>query len=437
MKRKAQKQNGFRAALARALANERWTQFTVPLFCILLTLLVSSLFLLFLGKNPLQAFLSFFAGNGFAQKANYGTGAGMLSDFFDFLNLMAPMLFAALSFIFAFRCGLFNIGISGQMLLSGFIASVTVGYAGSLPAWVAKPLVLLIAVAVGGALGALVGFLKVRFNIHEVVSTIMINYIISYLTGFFINAYYVDPISRASRAITTQARLTYARVPLFGYYCNIPLGILFAILTAILVTYVLNRTVFGFELQAVGSNRACSRYSGINVGKRMVTSLAISGMLAGLAGVTYYMGYLNFIIPKSLPSMGYDAIATALLGNSSPIGAIFASALITIFQNGASYMSSVLGVAKEIASVITGILLLFAGIGAYYRYRAQRYLEHLKDAEAEAAASSETSGVAPQKATGEAENVAAPNAMSALQKKSSGKQAKEESEASQKGAPRV
>ncbi len=376
---KKMNEKGFKATLARFLTNEKWSGFTVPLFCIVLMLIVSSIFLLILGKNPGTAFISFLAGNGMAMKASYGAGSGMLSDFFQFLNVMAPMLLAALAFIFAYRCGLFNIGIAGQMLLSGFVASITVGYMKDLSPWVARPLVVLVGIVVGAALGAVVGFLKYKFNIHEVVSTIMINYIISYLTGFFINSKFVDPVSRASKVISPASRLTMTKVLIGGFYCNVPLGIIIAIVMAFVVHFIFEKTVFGFELRAVGSNRNAARYAGINVGKQIIFSMMISGILAGLAGVTYYLGYTNQILPKTLAGMGYDAIATALLGNSSPLGAILASMLITVFQNGSNYMSSVLGVAKEIASVITGILLLFSACGGFFRFVAKGYLDRLED----------------------------------------------------------
>ena len=372
-------EHGFKSTLARFLTNERWSGLTVPLFCIVLMLIVSSIFLLILGKNPLTAFYSFLAGNGMAPKASYGSGSGMLSDLFQFLNVMAPMLLAALSFIFAYRCGLFNIGISGQMLLTGFMASITAGYMKGLSPFIAKPLVVIIGLIIGAALGAAVGYLKYKFNIHEVVSTIMINYIISYLTGFFINSRFVDPVSRASKTITPASRLTLTKVMIGGYYCNIPLGIIIAVVMAFIVHFIFEKTVFGFELRAVGSNRHAASYAGINVGRQIVFSMMISGMLAGLAGVTYYLGYTNQILPKTLPGMGYDAIATALLGSSSPLGAILASMLITIFQNGSNYMSSVLGVAKEIASVITGILLLFSACGGFFRLVAKSHLDKEAD----------------------------------------------------------
>ena len=378
-KEKVPSEKGFFAWLAKVLGHEKWNSVTVPIFTIILTLIVSSIFLLILGKNPPTAFYSFLAGNGFAAKASYGAGNGMLSDFFAFLNIMAPMLLAALAFIFAYRCGLFNIGIAGQMLMSGFMATILVGYNKALPAAVAKPLVIIVGFVVGGLLGAFVGFLKYRFNIHEVVSTIMINYIISFLTGFFINSRYVDSITRSSKICSSAARLTWTKVLIGGYYCNVPLGIVVALIMVFVVKFIFDRTVFGFDLRAVGSNRNAATYAGINVGKSIIMSMMLSGCLAGLAGVTYYLGYTNTIIPKTLAGMGYDAIATALLGNNTPVGAIFASVLITIFQNGANYMSSTLGVAKEIASVITGILLLFSACSGFFRYLSKNKLNRIAD----------------------------------------------------------
>jgi simple sugar transport system permease protein len=228
-------------------------------------------------------------------------------------------------------------------------------------------------------------FLKYRFNIHEVVSTIMVNYIVNYLTGFFINTYYADALTRSMKICGSNARLTWANVQLAGVKCNIPLGIVLAVVAAFVVKFIFDKTVFGFELRAVGLNPKCARYTGIKVGNRVVVSLMLSGILAGLAGVTYYCGYYNTIVPKTLPDLGYDAIAVALLGNSSPIGSIFAGILISIFQTGSNYMSSTLGVAKEIASLITGILLLFSACGGFFRYLAHRRLERAADEAAQLA----------------------------------------------------
>ncbi len=355
---------------AAAMLTGRYGSVWISLLTILMTIITAGVLLLIMQKDPVTAFRGFLQGCGFLPKASYGGGSGMLSDLFDFLNYLAPLLLASLAFIVAFKAGLFNIGISGQMLASGFIATVLVGYNKEMPAGLAKPLVLLIGIVVGALIGALVGFLKYRFNIHEVVSTIMINYIISYLTGFFINNNYVDMLTRTSRICTPAARLTWTNVMIGGVNCRVPLGIGIAILMAIIAQIVFDRTTFGFELKAVGLNKTCARYFGVGVGRSVVLSMAFSGMLAGLAGVTYYLGYTNTIIPKTLVGMGYDSISVALLGNASPVGSIFAAGVVAVFQQGANYMSSMVGVAKEIASLITGILLLYASCAAYIKMKA-------------------------------------------------------------------
>ena len=360
--------------LARRLTG-KYASLWVSVIAILLTIVTATVLLLLIGKNPLVAIRSFLQGCGFLAKENYGGGSGQLTDLLDFLNYLTPLILASLAFIVAFKAGLFNIGISGQMMLAGFTATVLVGYNKALSPFIAKPLVLLIGLVVGGLTGVLVGYLKYRFNIHEVVSTIMINYIISYLIGFFINTYYLDMMTRNSKVCTPEARLTLTNVMIGNMKCKIPLGLIIAVLVALLVSFLFRKSVLGFEIKAVGQNRRCSEYSGIRVSRTILISMGLSGAIAGLAGVAYYLGYTNTIIPKSLPAMGYDSISVALLGSGSPIGSIFAAVVVAVFQQGANYMSSSVGVVKEIASLITGIMLLFASCGNYMKYRAARTMQ--------------------------------------------------------------
>ena len=159
---------------------------------------------------------------------------------------------------------------------------------------------------------------------------------------------------------------------------DIPLGIILAIITVILVRFVMNRTVLGFEMKAVGCSETAAKYAGIKVGKNIVLTMFISGALSGLAGVTYYLGYFASIQPKVLTSTGFDAIAVSLLGNNNPIGIIFSSFLITVIGKGSTYMSSASGIQQEIASVITGIILLFSACGAFIRYKTGRLRDMTK-----------------------------------------------------------
>ncbi|MBS6558797.1 MAG: ABC transporter permease [Clostridiales bacterium] len=364
----------------KVLGNEKRQAITIPLFSILISLIVGMILIAVLGKNPFTAYLNLLQGSGLFPKPKYSAYQGMLTDFTSFLNMMTPMLFASLAVAVALKAGLFNIGVSGQMLTAGFIASVTVGYS-QLVAPVAKPLVLIIGILAGALVGCLIGFLKYKFNINEVVSSIMLNYIAQYLFSFFINTRYIDDISRQSIAVKEASRLTLLKTPIGNLKVDLPLGIILAIIIAIGMKFLLDRTRLGYEIKTVGSNREAARYAGINVGKTMVLSMILSGALAGLAGVTYYLGYVQSIQPKVLASTGFDAIAVALLGNSNPIGIIFSSFLITAVTKGSGYMNSASGIETEIASVITGLILLFSACGAFLRHLVKRWKTEIEEQE--------------------------------------------------------
>lgn len=360
------------------IGHEKRQKIAIPVFSILVALIAGGIVIALLGHNPFYAFYNLLQGCGIAPKASYAGKKGMITDFMDFMDNLTPMIFAALAVAVALRSGLFNIGVSGQMLAAGFLATVTVGYT-SLAAPIAKPLVVIIGILAGACVGGLIGFLKYRFNINEVVSSIMINYILEYVISFFINMYFVDPVSRQSKNVSTAARLTFTDVEVGGYKMDIPLGIILAILTVFLVRFIMNRTVLGFEMKAVGCSRTAAKYAGIKVGKNIVITMVISGALSGLAGVTYYLGYFASIQPKVLTSTGFDAIAVSLLGNNNPVGIIFSSFLITVISKGSTYMSSASGVQQEIASVITGIILLFSACGAFVRYKTGRLRDTVKE----------------------------------------------------------
>ena len=155
--------------------NKIWNAVKIPLLAILCSLVAAGIIIALTGSNPFRAYYSLLQGSGLAPKSSYANYKSMLTDFLSFVNFFTPMIFAALAVAVALRAGLFNIGVSGQMLAAGFTATVLIGYSG-LNAVIAKPLVLIVGMVVGGLVGALVGFLKYRFNINEVVSTIMLNY---------------------------------------------------------------------------------------------------------------------------------------------------------------------------------------------------------------------------------------------------------------------
>lgn len=374
-----QNSNWIRKIFVKALGNEKYQFITIPVFSILVSFLVGAIVILILGKNPLQAYGNLLQGSGLWVKEKYAGGKSMLTDFLSFVDYWTPMIFAALAVAVALKAGLFNIGVSGQMLAAGFIASITVGYS-TLAAPIAKPLVILICLIVGSLVGGLIGFLKHKFNINEVVSSIMINYIVEYVTAFFIYTKYVDPVSRQSKNIVDAARLTLKNVQIGELKADIPLGIILAIIVTFIIKYVFDKTTFGYEIKAIGFNGHASKYAGMNVGRNLIVAMMISGGLSGLAGATYYLGYFCSMQPKVLASLGFDAIAVSLLGNSNPTGILASSFLINIINKGSTYMSSKAGLDAEIASVITGLILLFSACGAYIRYLVKKNKDKLEEA---------------------------------------------------------
>lgn len=365
------KNNRKKSFPASCFGNEKMQTVTIPLFAIILSLFAVAIIIALQGKNPFVAYMNLLQGSGLLPKETYASYKSMLTDFTSFLNAWTPMIFASLSVAVALKAGLFNIGVAGQMLTAGFISSVLIGYS-PLPAVLAKPLVVIVGIIIGMLIGALVGWLKFKFNINEVVSTIMINYIAQYIISFFINTYYVNPVSRQSKLVSSESRLTLMDTLAGNLKIDLPLGIILAIASAFLIKFILDRTCFGFEMKSVGLSRNAAGYAGINVGRNIIYAMAVSGALAGLAGVTYYLGYFGSIQPRVLPSTGFDSVAVALLANSSPVGIIFFSFLITILSKGSTYLNSASGLESEITAVITGIILLFSACSAYIRYYVNR-----------------------------------------------------------------
>ena len=366
----------YKKAIVKMLGPGKAQYLRVSLFCIIISLIAGSVLLLLLGKNPIEGYISILQGAGFIPKARYAGHKSMFTDFMSLVNYTTPMIFSSLSFAVAMRCGIFNINMSGMMLFSGFIASITVGYS-SIPAPFAQILVVLIGMLSGALSGALVGWLKHRFNANEVVISIMFNYIVSYVASFFIQTMFIDPITRQSIKVGDNAMLTGVDTMVGNLRMDISYVFPLAVIAVILISFMFSKTRIGFELKAVGMNHSASRYAGIKIGRSVIFSMVLSGILAGLAGVSYYLGTFGSIQPRVVPSLGFDSIAVALLGNNSPLGCFLASFLVMTISNGTTYMSSRLGVLREIASLITGILLLFSACGGAFKALADKYKDEL------------------------------------------------------------
>ena len=329
-------------------------KFTQSLIAIIISLIFGALILWLMGKNPVTAYTDLLRGSGLMEKVRYSGRQNMFTDFMSFIDAMTPMIFASLAVALALKGGFFNIGVSGQMLFAGFCAHMA---AMILPSKIAVVIVGLIA---GALIGALIGWLKYRFNVNEVVSSIMMNSILMYLITFYINTFYINPVSRQSKSIISAARLTLSGFRWEGLKIDIALAFPLAVVTALFLHWFIERTTYGYEIKASGLSPNAAYYAGMNVNRTALMTMTLSGALAGLAGVSYFCGYLAAIQPGVVPSMGFDAIAVSLLGGNNPVGCVLASFLITVISKGSVYMSSRQNIDMEIASLVTAFILTFA-----------------------------------------------------------------------------
>ena len=275
-------------------------------------------------------------------------------------------MLVGLSVAFAFRTGLFNIGAAGQMLIGGLCATLVAHYV-----FLPRPIYLIVIIGaafLGGALwGVIPGLLKAKFNVHEVVATIMMNWIAYWSIYYFIPAYLKGPsleTESKSIAIEQTLRSPWLTKLFDGGYMN--LGLFVAIIAVFVIKFVLDKTTLGFELKAVGSNRFCAEYAGIKVNRNVIISMMIAGGLAGLAGMTYYTGYSRNIQIGVLPQMGFDGIAVALLGASNPIGVLFSALFFGMLQSGKGFMNAMTEVPPEIADTIIATIIYFTATSVLF-----------------------------------------------------------------------
>jgi simple sugar transport system permease protein len=273
------------------------------------------------------------------------------------LVVTTPYIFAGLAVALGFRGGLFNIGAEGQLFVAG-IASVFVGYSVTgLPAYIHMPLAILAGLLAGAIWGGIPGILKARTGAHEVINTIMMNYIAFRLTDYLLTGPMLAP--GANLPITPDV-LPTAEIPsLFSEPMRLHWGFFLALAVAGLVYWFMWKTPLGMEIRMVGANPRAARYAGIRIAWITVLTMALSGALAGMAGVSHLLGVERRLVSAFSSGYGFDAIALALLGNSHPAGVVLASLLFGFLRSGAARMQSVAGTPVELIRIIQALVIVF------------------------------------------------------------------------------
>jgi simple sugar transport system permease protein len=277
---------------------------------------------------------------------------------------------AGLAVAFAFRTGLFNIGVEGQLMV-GWFAAAYVGMAFELPKYIHIPFALVAAAFAGAIWGLVPGLLKATLRVHEVIVTIMMNYIALHVVNALIKT--VSGGGFKTERIKETASLRSEFLSNLTDYSTLHYGILVALAMVIVMWFILEKTKTGFELKSVGFNDHASQYAGMNVNKNIVLSMVISGAFAGLGGAMEALGtFGNMSSRGGFTGIGFDGIAVALLGANTPLGVIFGASLFGSLKYGANNMPNEAGIPVEIVSIVIALIIFFVASGYIIRVGLKR-----------------------------------------------------------------
>jgi ABC-type uncharacterized transport system permease subunit len=359
----------------------------VPALAVLTGLIIGAFAILISGANVFTAYGALFVGSfgdpvrfftGFQQLFTTGETAGLLKAIYPFTESLVtatPYIFAGLSVALGFRCGLFNIGAEGQFFI-GALCSAFVGYSlVGLPAYIHLPLALLGGAAGGAVWGIIPGYLKAKFGAHEVVNTIMMNWIAFKLSDWLLQG----PMQASGfRPVTPTVELSAQLPRFFPDPIRLNWGLILAFVVAYALYWFLFKTTLGFEIRSVGSNPDAAKYAGMSIVKNLVLVMAMAGGLAGLAGSAQVLGVDHWVGQGFSAGYGFDAIALALLGKSHPFGVVLAALLFGFLRSGATRMQSMAGIPIDIISIIQGMVIIFIAAPEIIRW-----LYRLKNIKAE------------------------------------------------------
>jgi len=349
-----------------------------PLIAVIAALVVGGIVVLIIGESPIQTYRLMF-GSAFSWPDGIG---------YTLFNA-TPLIFTGLAVAVAFRCGLLNIGAEGQLYIASFAAAwvgiklggvviqapdgaiVNTPYA-NLPMLILLPLCCVAAMAAGAVWGGIPGLLKAKFGSHEVINTIMLNFIAVALVSYFTQYHYKIPGDAILQTAPISPSAHIARLGKFipGLPERIPLNLAFilAILACVFVYLLLWKTKWGYEIRATGQNPSAAEYGGISIRKQIILAMAISGGLAGMVGINEVLGYRYRYYDGFSANYGYVGIAVALLGRNHPVGVFLAAILFAILLRGGIFVDAyTIHVSKDIVDMLQGIVIVFVAAEAMFR----------------------------------------------------------------------
>jgi len=310
-----------------------------------IALLVGAIVILISGDDPLVAYRALFRG-----------AFGGVRPLSETLVAATPLIFGGLAFSLAFRAGMFNIGVEGQLVLGGLAAGWVGAQAFGLPKLLHLPLALVAAMLVGGLWGAIPGALKARTGAHEVITTIMLNYLAARISAYAVGTN--GPLKGEAALPATDPALLSAQLNRLVPGERVNVGLLLGLVCAGLLWYLLFRTTFGYRVRTVGLSRGAAAYAGISWGRTITLAMMGSGLLAGLGGASEVLGLQGRYYDKFSPGYGFTSIAIGLVGRNHPVGVVLAAVLFGALNSGATAMQSAAGTSKELVQILQALVIL-------------------------------------------------------------------------------
>lgn len=325
---------------------------------VLLSILLGSLILLVNGYSPLEAYRGIIIGS-----------LGSWVALSETLTRTTPLIFTGLAVAIPRKAGLFNIGGEGQLMVGALAAAIVGASNLGLPPAVHIGLSLLAGIACGAIWASLVGYIKVSFGAHEVITTIMMNYIAALLTGYLVNYPW-----KAAESMVAQTEFVQPSAELLRLFPGgqLSIGLFMAIVSAFACGFILKRTVFGFELRAVGHNPGSAETSGISATHITIFAMIFAGALAGLGGGIEALGVHHQFIDGMSPGLGFDGVAVALVANSNPHAILLTALLFGALKTGGIHLDRTTSLPGDFGTLIQGLVIIFVAAPKMFIYLSRR-----------------------------------------------------------------
>lgn len=333
-----------------------------PVVSLLLAFLAGALVILLIGENPISTFKILLTGA-------FGSAVNISNT----LLKTTTLTLTGLSYAFAYRCGLVNIGAEGQMYVGALCATLVVMF---MPGpGVLVVILALIAGFLGGAIfGLLAGFLKVRFGANEVITTVMLNYVAMYLVQWAVCGPIQDPNSKAAQTAMFDTKYWLATLP----NSTLHVGVVLVVLSLVFFGIFLWKTAPGFGMQIVGQNKNAAAYAGINVKNNTLMAMFMAGGFAGLAGAIEVLGVQHRLLKGMASNYGFDGMAVALLGGCSPVGMLLSGVLLGAMKSGGNTIQMFSGVPSSVVDLIRALVIVFVLVNVLARVVLGRERERRK-----------------------------------------------------------